>query len=149
MNLSKLKVGQSIVVASLPASLESIEIVIAPKQSGTEHAHANHTQIILYPLFFKESKDMQRFILGHELGHWFFNNSHADVKKQIITNERNTGFWQNAMTSEEGFADMFSCYLTDPSYLTKYKEQHDLLNSWLSSSKSKLLSFIDSTIKKH
>jgi hypothetical protein len=134
-------------VGKLPADLKDLKIIREQTPNGTFHAIARHTEISLYPMFFKEAKKTQKWALGHELGHWFFNNSPIEIKRQIITFERGTGFWQNAMTSEEGFADMFSTYLFTPNELkAKYPEQYVLLARWIGGNKSQLRRFIDETI---
>jgi hypothetical protein len=134
----------------LPSNLDDIEI-LTPNQRGSFHAKAWPTKIELYPLFFSENESIKQGILAHELGHWYFYNASKDVKNEVLSWKRGVGFWhETAPTSEEGFADMFSQFLTEESHLRdKYPKQYGLLKEWVGPHRDKFIQYINKTLKKY
>ena len=130
------------------------EIICCITQYGTYTAQANHTQIKIYPLFFAHgvSNKNMLFVFAHELGHVYYYNLEYVDKKRIMYNSENEiphfgqGFFTNAQGTEEGFADLFAMFLTNPKELKlKYPEQYSVLVSLIGmNDRDRLLRYLKS-----
>jgi len=109
------------------------KIEISEKPSGTKEAEVKFGKIFIYPKFFTYGKEMQTWILAHELGHVFREElipladivGWADGENFLIYGQRN---------SDEGFAESFAAYLFDPhDFKQKYPEQFAKMKSYVTS----------------
>lgn len=101
----------------------------------SSEAREEGKRIAIGPKFFKQDKATQFFVLVHEAGHWF-RNRHVSLS-DIMGWAPGEGFYDlfGAGNSEEGFAEAFAVYATNPSELKhRYPEAYEKMEHWVGSS---------------
>lgn len=136
------------IVNRIVASVNLNTIKVIPVDWATFEARQDgDNRILVGPKFFKHNPQSQRWILIHELGHWFRNKyvSLADIMGfkdgEKFYNLFGTG------NSEEGFAEAFVVYIESQSELkSRYPEQYEAMKGYVGSNTSIFKSWADKTI---
>lgn len=130
------------------SSLNQIKLKIE-KQKGGQHPEAQqkYNVIEIYPKFFDHNISVQKWIIAHELGHWFRENN-INLSKIIGWEEGENFKIYHLQNSEEGFAEAFASFLFDPNDLkNKYPEQFKKIQKYVKN-KNKYIKWINDAIKK-
>lgn len=122
------------------------EVVKDPKLSN--EATQQGDKIRLGPKFYKLPASTRQHVLAHELGHWWRGKFIG--LSDIMGWEPGEGFYDlfAAGNSEEGFAEAFAVFLTNPAEVKKrYPDAYDKLKKWVGPKESSLKKWLkDSSI---
>lgn len=107
------------------------KLAIRRDANGSVEAEVRGDKLIIYDKFLKLSKNMQKHILTHELGHAFQNAN--DISIQDLYDKHFSTFeyeiFDNAI---EGFAEGFAVYVNNPQELkSRYPEQFNTMKNWV------------------
>jgi hypothetical protein len=85
--------------------------------AGHPEARQQGNEVWVFPKFFAQDAGTRRHVLAHELGHWF-RQEHVELR-DIMGWEPGEGYFDvfGSPNSEEGYAEAFAVYLTQPSEL--------------------------------
>jgi hypothetical protein len=104
-----------------------------PTDSMHPEASYKYGTITLYPKYSKLPKPQRTHVIYHELGHWF-RDEFVPLNEIMGWEEGENFFIYSMPNSDEGFAEAFAIYFTDPNDLKKkYPEQFARLKKYIGS----------------
>ena len=124
-------------------------IRVIRRSSGSYEARTEGDSIFLNDKFFAQEPSAQRFVLLHELGHWF--RARYVPLAEIMGWELGQGFYDlfGAGNSDEGFAEAVAVHLTNPQELqARYPDQARKLKRYLDGNEARMRKWVDRALAK-